>query len=92
MRGWLDLTVGTGTTAITIAVYQGSAIGGAVVGTKNPEAGDFTPGSTAHFEVEFIQLFTNVSGVQFCLSVQQTGASGNGTVLSALIDTKVLSG
>jgi hypothetical protein len=92
VRGWLDITVGTGATSLTIAIYQGAAIGGPLVGTKNPEAGDFTPGSTAHFEVEFISLFNNVGSVQFCMSVTQTGASGNGSVVAALLDTKVLSG
>jgi hypothetical protein len=92
VRGWLDLTVGAGTTAITIAVYRGNAIGGTVIGAKNPEAGDFTPGSTSHFDVEFIDLLQGVSGTQYTMSVLQTGATGNGSVLNALIDTRVLSG
>lgn len=92
IRGWMDLKVGTGTTDITIAIYRGSAIGGPLVGTKNPESGDFTPDSTAHFEVEFVDVLENVGESQYCMSVTQTGATGNGTVLAALIDTKVLSG
>jgi hypothetical protein len=92
IRGWLDLNVGAGTTAITIAVYRGAAIGGTVIGAKNAEAGDFTAGNTAHFDVEFIDLLQNVGGAQYCMSVTQTGATGNGSVLNALIDTRVLSG
>ena len=92
VRGWCELTVGASTTAITITIYAGTAIGGRVVGAKNPEAGDFSAGNTSHFEVEFIDLFSNVSGVQYCMSVLQTGATGNGTVQNSLIDTKVLSG
>lgn len=92
VRGWLEMTVGAGTTAITIAVYSGVAIGGRVVGVKMPDAGDFSPGANATFSVEFIDYFDNVSDVQYCVSVLQTGATGNGSVLSALIDTKVLSG
>lgn len=92
IRGWMDLNVGAGTTAITITIYRGNAIGGTVIGQKNPEAGDFTPGSTAHFEVEFIDLLNNVGGAQYCMSVTQTGATGNGTILDALINTTLLSG
>lgn len=92
IRGWLDLTVGLGTTAVTIAIYRGNAIGGPVVGAKNAEAGDFTAGNTAHFDVEFVDMLSNVGGAQYCMSVTQTGASGNGSVLNALIDTRVLSG
>lgn len=92
IRGWMDLTVGAGTTAVTVAIYAGTAIGGRLVGAKNAEAGDFTAGSTAHFEAEFVDLLSNVSGAQYCMSVTQTGASGNGSVVAALIDTSVLSG
>lgn len=92
IRAWLDLTVGTGTTAITIAIYSGPAIGGRLVGTKQPQAGDFTPGSNAHFEYEVIDLLQNVSGAQYCMSVTQTGATADGSVTAALIDTTLLSG
>lgn len=92
IRGWMDLTVGAGTTAITITIYRGPAIGGPVIGQKNPEAGDFTPGSTAHFEAEFVDVLQNVGAAQYCMSVTQTGATGNGTVQDALIDTTILSG
>lgn len=92
IRSWVELLVGAGTTAITIAVYSGAAIGGRLVGTKQPEAGDFSAGNTSTFDVEFIDPFSNTSGVQYCVSVTQTGATGNGTVNNALIDTKVLSG
>lgn len=92
IRGWLDLTVGAGTTAITITIYRGNALNGPVVGQRNPEAGDFTPGNTAHFEAEFIDVLQNVGGAQYCMSVLQTGATGDGTVLDALLDTTLLSG
>jgi hypothetical protein len=92
VRGWLDLTVGTATTDITITIYRGAQLGGAVIGQKNPEAGDFTPGQTAHFEVEFVDELQNVGGAQYCMSVTQTGATGDGNVLAALIDTTLLSG
>lgn len=92
VRAWLEMTVGAGATGITITVYAGNAIGGRVVGTKIPDAGDFSPGSSATFEAEFTDVFDNTSDVQYCASVTQTGATGDGSVLAALIDTKVLSG
>jgi len=92
VRAWLQLTVGAGTTGITLTMYSGNAIGGRVVGTRTPDAGDFTAGSTSQFEAEFTDPFDNTSGVQYCVSVTQTGATGDGSVVAALIDTKVLSG
>jgi hypothetical protein len=92
VRGWVEMTIGAGTTAITLTIYEGTAIGGPVVGQKIPDAGSFTPGSNATFEAEFIDMLSEVTGAQYCMSVLQTGATGNGTVLAALLDTKVLSG
>lgn len=92
IRGWMDFTVGLGTTGVTLAIYEGPAIGGRLVATKTPQAGDFTPGSTAHFELEVIDVLVNVGGAQYCMSVQQTAATADGTIVAALIDTTLLSG
>lgn len=92
IRGWVEITPAPGTTAITIAVYRGPVIAGSPIATKQPESGDFTPGSNAHFDVEFIDLLSGVSGAQYCMSVTQTGANQDGTVTAALIDTVILSG
>src|SRR3569833_3639574 len=53
VRAWLQLTVGAGTTGITLSMYSGNAIGGRVVGTRTPDAGVFTAGSTSQFVVVF---------------------------------------
>src|SRR4029077_10188982 len=69
IRASIELTVGLGTTAITIAVYAGSAIGGRLIGTKIPDAGDFSAGNNATFSVELVDPFDNTTGVQYCVSV-----------------------
>lgn len=93
IRGRVTLTPGTGTTGVTLSIYRGTAINaGNLVGAQNPIAGTFTAGSTAVFDVEFTDLLSMVGGAQYCLTVKQTGASGNGTAVQALIDTKLLSG
>ncbi len=92
IRGWCEMLVGADTTAITITIYRGPAIGGPVVGTKTPDGGDFTAGATSTFQAEFVDMLQDVGGAQYCMSVQQTGATGDGTVQAALIDTTILSG
>lgn len=93
IRGNITLTVGTGTTSVTLSIYRGIAISaGNLVGTQTPLAGSFTAGSSNVFGIEFVDVLSNVGGAQYCLSIKQTGASGNGTVVAALIDTKLLSG
>ena len=92
IRSLMDITVGTGTTAIAIAIYEGASIGGRLVGTKQPSAGDFTAGENAHFEYETVDFLQNVGGAQYCMSVTQTGATAAGSVTAALLDTTLLSG
>jgi hypothetical protein len=92
VRGWMLLTVGAATTAVTIAIYRGSAIGGPLVGSKIAQAGNFVAGEAAAFEANFIDMLSGVSGAQYCMSVTQTGATGNGNVSNAIIDTRVFSG
>jgi hypothetical protein len=92
VRCWCEMTVGADTTGVVLAVYSGTDTTGRQIGTKESDSGGFMPGANATFGVEFIDPFENVSGVQYCLSVTQVGATANGAVLNALIDTKVLSG
>jgi len=92
VSGWLTITVGTGTTAVTLALYRGTTSAGTLLGTKIAQAGNFTAGSPAAFSVKAVDVLSNVGGAQYCMTVTQTGASGNGSVTQALIDTKVLSG
>jgi len=92
IRAWVQLTVGASTTAVTLTVYAGNAIGGRVVGQQNANAGNFTAGQLGAFSCEFTDALSNIGGAQYCVSVKQTGATGNGTIQSASIDTMVLSG
>lgn len=93
VRARVTLTPGTGTTAVTVTIYRGVAINGAaIVGLQTAIAGTFTAGSPAMFEAEFTDVLQSVGGAQYCATVKQTGASVNGSVTAALIDTKLLSG
>ncbi|HLJ76891.1 MAG TPA: hypothetical protein VKT75_05735 [Acidobacteriaceae bacterium] len=92
IRGFVQLNVGASTTAVTLTIYAGNAIGGRVVGAQNANAGNFTAGQIGAFMVEFTDVLAGVSAAQYCMSVKQTGASGNGTILNAALDTMVLSG
>jgi hypothetical protein len=92
VKGFLTLTVGTGTTAVTVRLYRGTTTAGTLIGSAIAQAGNFTAGSPAAFSVQATDVLSNVGGAQYCMSVQQTGASGNGSVTTAMIDTEILSG
>ena len=92
VSGRVTLTVGASTTGVTLTIYRGAVIGGSIVGAQVNQTGNFTAGGTATFDVEYVDPLANVGGAQYCLSVKQIGATGNGSILNALIHTTVLSG
>lgn len=92
VKGFLTLTIGTNTTAVTVRLYRGTTSAGTLVSTAIAQAGNFVAGSPAQFVVACTDVLTNVGTAQYCMTVQQTGASANGSITTAVIETEVLSG
>ena len=87
---WCQLTTGTGTTGVTIAIRRGTGITGTLVNEANVETIKTTAGST---EVMFSMAEdeqVNLESAEYSLTVKQAGASGNGTILQAGIQVLVL--
>lgn len=79
IRGLLNVTPGTGTTALVLRCRQGTGIAGALVGTAD------TVGVTAavNAQVPFSFLDTAIAPPAnnvYTVTVQQTGATANGTI------------
>lgn len=81
--GWCQIASGTGTTTITPRIRRGTATTGALVGTANAETPSGAAGTTSHYLVVAFDTQANVDNVQYSLSVQQAGATTNGTVFQA---------
>lgn len=82
ISGVINLTPGTGTTAAVIRIRAGSGTGGAIIGGAETSA--VTAG--ANINIPFAQMDFTLSGtVQYTLTIQQTGATANGTVNFAAI-------
>jgi len=92
VKGFLTLTIGTNTTAVTTRLYRGTTAAGTLISTAIAQAGNFVAGSPAQFVVQATDVLTNVGTAQYCMTVQQTGASANGSITTAVIETEVLSG
>ncbi len=92
VKGFLTLTIGTNTTAVTVRLYRGTTAAGTLISPAIAQAGNFTAGSPAQFVVQATDVLTNVGTAQYCMTVQQTGASANGSITTAVIETEVLSG
>ena len=85
VRGYFNFIAGTGTTAVVTRVRQGSTTGGTLVGAADTQS--VTAGNTT--EITFGQVIPAGSvpyGNQFCVTVQQTAATGNGTVNDGYIE------
>lgn len=81
IAGTVNITPGTGTTAVVIRVRQGNGITGTVVGsalTHTVTAGNAI--QLAYSAEDTSSWLTQAGGGSYSVTVQQTGASGNGTV------------
>lgn len=86
IQGSVNVTAGTGTTAIQVRVRQGTSTSGTLVGQAVTHT--LAAGATASVPVD--QQDSSASALagtadQWIVTVQQTGASANGTVNSATI-------
>lgn len=76
--GTLDITAGTGTTAVTIRCRRGNGVTGAIVGAAEPDT--LAAGASEAVPFTFTDQPGDVAGQVYTLTVQQTGGTGNGTV------------
>lgn len=94
VRGTLNVTAGTGTTAVVIRVRKGNQLTGAVVGAALTHT--LAAGASAQLYYEVLDNAPATAAVdpqgaqgvgtnQYLLSIQQTGGTGAGTVNYATI-------
>jgi hypothetical protein len=76
--GNINMTVGTGGTAVTVRVRQGTAITGTLVGVAQAQTA--TAGNTINLPIGELDPTLIQVNAQYVVTVQQTAASGNGTV------------
>lgn len=81
MEGELNMTAGTAATAVTVRVRRGTGITGTVVGESNPVT--VAAGNTVPLPWQVVDTPGEVAGQAYVVTVQQTAATGNGTVLNA---------
>jgi len=82
---WAQLTTGTGTTTVTARIQRGTAATGTVVGEGNAVTIGAAAGSTEQYLAMACEERSNVESLQYNLSLEQAGATGNGTALFGAI-------
>lgn len=86
VRGWAQLTSGTGTTAVTARIRRGTTVGGDLVGEGNAVAA--TAGDTADHSISVDDTPGEVSSLSYVLTLEQTGASADGTAVQASLSAE----
>lgn len=89
LRGAFTLTTGVGTSALTIRVREDS-LTGTVIGEAPVDAVEAAAGSVETHDVYVEDSDPGeVQNKTYVLTVQQTGATGNGTVSSASLEAEI---
>lgn len=89
LRGWAELTTGTNTTSVTPRIRRGTDATGTLIGEGNPRAVAAAAGSTEEFDVEGVDAGADLSGATYVLTLQQAGATANGSCLRAALHAEI---
>ena len=85
LEGILSITAGTGTTSVTCRLRQGTGITGTVVG--NAVSQTVTAGNTYLLSPMALDTTLSATNQQYVITVQQTGATANGTINYAVLSS-----
>lgn len=77
----IDFTTGTGTTGLTVRCRRGTGVLGTQVGASNLDT--IAAGNSQPVSVNFTDTPGAVAGQIYTITVQQTAATANGTVVAA---------
>lgn len=86
LSGFVQMTLGTATTTVTVRVRRGTTTAGTLVGEGNPIAIPSAAGTDAAFTTDVEDTPGEVAGQSYVLTVEQAAATGNGTVLQAALE------
>lgn len=90
LSGLAQVTAGTGTTALTLRWRRGSDATGTLIGEGDPIQGGVAAGSTSNLTLDTTDTPSGeLANQPYVLTVQQTGASGNGTIVQSSLKATV---
>lgn len=80
ISGVVNITAGTGTTAVVVRVRAGTTTAGTNLGPAAGVSHTLAAGASANIGYEFNDPSNQLSNQQYVVSVTQTGGTGAGTV------------
>ena len=89
LEGFVQLTTGGSTTAVTPRIRRGSDITGTLIGEANAQQVQAAAGSTEELYIKAIDPNVDLAGGVYVLTVQQTAAAADGTALQATLSASM---
>lgn len=83
----IDFTTGAGTTAVTLRWRQGSGVTGTVIGETEVPAE--LASSRVNIDISAVDTPGEIAGQTYTCTIQQTAATGNGTVNKSVLEAHV---
>lgn len=84
LLGQVQFTAGTSTTAYTLKIYRGADATGTLVGEGNPVTAGVAGAATCTASLDVTDSPAGeLANQSYCVTVTQTGAAANGTILQA---------
>lgn len=89
LKGWVQLTTGAGTTAVTLRIRRGTDATGTLIGEATPVTVAAAAGSTELFDIETFDPGADLASATYVLTAEQTGATANGTALQSYLEADI---
>jgi hypothetical protein len=90
IKGWLQAGWATGTTGVILRLRRGNGITGAVIAGGNTEPA--TAATASDLTIKWAEQLLNAEYADYSLTVQQVGATANGTINLSAIEVEMING
>lgn len=92
IRGYVLVTPGTNTTGLTVRIRRGNAVTDTLVGPASSVTAGVAAAALILLPFGFAEFLGGVVSAQYCVTVEQAGASANGSVVASMIEVECISG
>lgn len=92
VKCFAQVTGGTNTTALVLKIYRGSTTAGTLLQTSTLNMVAVAGITNFMLTAVFLDVLQLATQAQYCFSITQTAATANGNIVSATIETELLSG
>jgi hypothetical protein len=92
IRGFAQVLGGTGTTTINPRIRRGTLVTDPLVGDANAVSQPVLGTGSGLYFICVSEQLQNRESVQYALTIEAGGASGNGTVRSSMVEVEIING